>query len=433
MSRPYPEALPGKRGIGWSVQLVSTLSGATSFADRIMSVPGMEQDDALAIRVHETAHAAQSPTVSAGKLATKHGVSWMALQAAEDARIHQYVNQLYRRDVIPDEVGRAYIKGVAQDNTIAFFKQQWNKLKVSNPAGAVAQAVKLLASTRYTNDYERMKDGFDEAFDVANNPDLDRMIYHVMSEIDDLYRCRRGRVIPPFKQAVKVAKLLDSLEPPEQGKGHGMDMKPDALKAPKKPRNTEGAERARWGKAILETPPLVEDHEIRRRMRRVRTTECGTMIGDVSRLLVDEKVFREAHYVQAGTCLIDCSGSMGIGPEEVRKMVLASPAMTVALYSGQGDEGPLRIVAHRGRLAKAEDFDDMPGGNIIDGPALEWLGTQEGPRIWVSDGGVTSINDTPRPANNIHAAMLCVQHRIFRTRHVEDVTGALAALRERKY
>ena len=114
-------------------------------------------------------------------------------------------------------------------------------------------------------------------------------------------------------------------------------------------------------------------------------------------------------------------------------MVLDSPAMTVALYSGNHDSGPLRIVAHRGRLAAAKDFQDMPGGNIIDGPCLEWLGTQEGPRIWVSDGGVTSIGDSPRPANNIHAAMLCVQHRIFRTREVSQVTGAMAALRERKY
>ena len=36
----------------------------------------------------------------------------------------------------------------------------------------------------------------------------------------------------------------------------------------------------------------------------------------------------------------------------------------------------------------------MLGGNVIDGPALEWLAEQsQTTKLWMSDGGITGISD----------------------------------------
>jgi hypothetical protein len=87
-----------------------------------------------------------------------------------------------------------------------------------------------------------------------------------------------------------------------------------------------------------------------------------------------------------GTILIDASGSMSFDGEDILEIMQMLPAVTIAMYNGRGYTGDLRIVAKNGKRVNQQYLDRYSGyGNVVDGPALEWLGTQPAKRIWVSD------------------------------------------------
>lgn len=65
----------------------------------------------------------------------------------------------------------------------------------------------------------------------------------------------------------------------------------------------------------------------------------------------------------------------------------------VAIYSGRGDKGELRIVAQGDLRATSDSLKPFGSGNVVDLPALEWLAKQPEPRLWVSDGRVSGVGD----------------------------------------
>jgi hypothetical protein len=99
-----------------------------------------------------------------------------------------------------------------------------------------------------------------------------------------------------------------------------------------------------------------------------------------------------------GTLLIDCSGSMRgqVTHERIMDVLVHAPGSTIGLYGGQpGDQsGTLLIAARNGLHVGKEVLDSLKNaGNVVDGPALQWLSRQKLPRIWVSDGAVTGVGD----------------------------------------
>lgn len=120
----------------------------------------------------------------------------------------------------------------------------------------------------------------------------------------------------------------------------------------------------------------------------------GSVVRFVHRWPVDRAIFRRRAHARGGTLLVDHSGSMSLGVEDLDRFLLATPiGMRVAVYSGEGAAGELRVVADGGRRAAVPHLARFGKGNIVDLPALEWLARQRGPRIWVTDGGVTGIGD----------------------------------------
>lgn len=92
-----------------------------------------------------------------------------------------------------------------------------------------------------------------------------------------------------------------------------------------------------------------------------------------------------------GTILVDASGSMGSFDEIIPWMEKA-PFGTIAYYSGGTSDGELVIYARNGR--KADHFKHPHGGNTVDGPALDWLLQQPGPRIFITDRGFCGASDS---------------------------------------
>jgi hypothetical protein len=152
---------------------------------------------------------------------------------------------------------------------------------------------------------------------------------------------------------------------------------------------------SRWGELTIVHKKLV-DKLAAREARRVRPSDVGAVPRYMHRLMSDQRIFGRRRKKKAfeGTVLIDCSGSMRLTPSMVDEILTRWPAVTVATYNGSGTRGELWIIANKGKRAKEADLKPPYGGNVVDGPSLDWLAKEKMPRVWISDGGVTGASGT---------------------------------------
>lgn len=68
-------------------------------------------------------------------------------------------------------------------------------------------------------------------------------------------------------------------------------------------------------------------------------------------------------------------------------------------------------------------------GNIVDGPALEWLNKQPGPRVWVCDGGVTGCNDSSEHADHHEIQTLLAKGRVKQVPSLDEFVDELRRMR----
>lgn len=187
------------------------------------------------------------------------------------------------------------------------------------------------------------------------------------------------------------------------------------------------------GTATMTYPPLVEEHDIRRKVYRRVATDSGTGVGDIARMITDQKVFRESRPGIFGTVLIDVSGSMALQMRDILECMRQVPGATVGVYAGAGDSGVVAVVARAGKRATTQDIAAVKslGGNIVDVPALEWLGTQPRPRVWVSDGAATGIGDELSSRCQALAELLMHRHHIIRVNRVHDAWKVVRGVQDR--
>jgi hypothetical protein len=159
-----------------------------------------------------------------------------------------------------------------------------------------------------------------------------------------------------------------------------------------------------------------------------RAVSEGTLPRFMHRWPVDQRVFVHSRRTAGGTILIDDSSSMGLSSESLDRMIEVAPAATIAVYAGNdgGNGGEIRVVARNGKRAAARDLDIREfGGNGIDGPALEWLGDQPYPRVWITDGGVTAMGAHSYVQIRAAAKDLCKKHRVSVVETAEEATEML--------
>jgi hypothetical protein len=190
-----------------------------------------------------------------------------------------------------------------------------------------------------------------------------------------------------------------------------------------------------WGRMDVETPAL--PFEVVKHTRQRRCIDSGVAMVRPDRYCIDQRIFRETRRrrLQRGTVMYDTSGSMNISSFEVAHVARIIPAGMVAIYGAPSDHydesGILRIIAKDGYMLPM-DSDQMSigGGNVVDGPALAWLGRQDGPRIWICDGVVTGKNDETTPALVYEAARLRREGNIhwINPEETSDVIGEINAI-----
>ena len=126
-----------------------------------------------------------------------------------------------------------------------------------------------------------------------------------------------------------------------------------------------------------------------------RPADRGRAPRRVHRLLTDphRRVFDQYRRSNGGVVLIDGSGSMQLGVQDVRTILEAAPGATVAIYAcGTGEEPEnLWVLAEQGRMA--DRIPERPAGNGVDAPAAEWaVRSRQHPRapvVWITDGWVS--------------------------------------------
>ncbi|MGA2981366.1 MAG: hypothetical protein ABSD76_17385 [Terriglobales bacterium] len=186
-----------------------------------------------------------------------------------------------------------------------------------------------------------------------------------------------------------------------------------------------------WGPLDILAPPL--------------THSCRNLPGMIKRKLVcgysgafrfpsrallpasDGRAFtlRRARPAHCGTLLIDCSGSMSeqVTHDRLMAVLARSPSATIGLYAGRpaSKSGSLLIAARNGMHVAREVIDNWAhSGNVVDGPALQWLSRQKTPRVWVSDGEVTGLNDQSAINLTVEADTLIAMAYIRRVPTLDD-------------
>lgn len=167
-----------------------------------------------------------------------------------------------------------------------------------------------------------------------------------------------------------------------------------------------------WGNMAFNTIPL----PLRiRRPKSVKRAFVGAPCY-IHRYVTDGMMFRLQKRSVSGTILVDVSGSMSLTSEHVAEAIRQKPLATVAVYSGDDcKEGHLTVIAKNGRMFDPSQH-GFPGGNTVDGLALDWLATQAAPRVWICDGRITHPNGTHEQAREYcnrvtNAARITRYHR----------------------
>lgn len=437
-ARPFPEIIDES---DWEVRegRYPSFIKRSESAEKphLMQVPLGETPIDRKIRLHEQAHVAWTPPIREDDERLWDLYEIDTLNATEDARIIELMNranddwsELNQTEVglltpemqkaFQDGFGRLsqHLKGAAEE------AKKGKIIKAPSKMMSLVEAARLIASTRgyaegklfdqmaqsadlgwVTKEVEKMHKEFivnaadeegrpcDPTFDHAINyaTSLEQYFFQKQQQIEDENAAMaESGMAEHWGEDERTSGAKPVYTPPTTERGKGKTQNREGFG--KKPIRTPG--QGSWGQLTIVNQPLV-DKLAAREARKVRPTDVGAVPRYMHRLLTDQRVFGRRRKKKAfqGTVLIDCSGSMHLTPDQVDEILKRWPAVTVATYAGSGGGGQLWIVAKKGKRASKNNIKPPGGGNVVDGPCLDWLAKQRMPRVWISDGGVTGIGD----------------------------------------
>jgi hypothetical protein len=363
----------------------------------VMQVPLGDDATERKLRLHEQAHVGWTPNISDEEIIALE-IEPPTVNACEDGRIIQLMNHRnaewrdinLEANIVPDVLWARHqadferLAGRLAGNISMEVQPHENPL-------TLLDAARIIASTRGYAEGPR----FDQ---IADNVGLG----WITKEIDRMHkeflrtpsRWRKNKKAPTFGDTLDYARELERFfgEMELELIRQAQEFEEADLDNPALPERID--EMGEWGEMRIEHAPLTQRLQGAPGLR-TRPTDLGAVPRYMHRLVSDQRIFGRKRKQQRfqGTVLIDHSGSMSLHPGEVDEILFNWPAVTIATYSGNSNgTGVLRIVAEKGRRASVEWLNSpAEGDNMIDGPALDWLGRQKGPRVWISDGEVTGI------------------------------------------
>lgn len=457
--KTYPELVDPDPEKGYTVVDISKIQkrkstinaeGVTDKVKRIMAIP--LTPDGEYIGRHEMGHAKWSPKKR------PYCRSWLmrgCLDVCEEYRVNQGLRLL----------------DIPVEWPVSRIAQSQEKLFESINNREIVETALRVVAARGTNAGDELQRDIQEASQQGDA--IAVLVETATKGLDERMERARGQdVVPTFKQLLRIARWLEKLlrsackagdDPDgqaykmiaEMGQGIG---NPITLKSHPQPYpegtgslHSYGWSRGRgelgkyfpeqspfrgqsWGGTPpgtlnVVTPKLtipIVPPELERTLRQ-RAAEEGTVFRYIERFVSDQRVFKRKAKKRkgGGSVLIDTSGSMGLDDRDVEKIVEGAPEATlIATYSGMDHEGWLKVCVHKGKMLDG-CFQTRGGSNVVDLPALEWLSMQAEPRVWLSDGCVTGINDDFSKQINRACDTVMRDNNIVRCEDIKSVVRVL--------
>lgn len=422
----YPQMLEGQKGEGWTVVNggIEALTQRTDLAGRVLVVPDGDTIIERNTRIKELAGARWTPPTSLAKTAEKEAVDPNCLRCAEDFRLTFNVHR-----AAPNLFTDQFSKGVADPEHLQEFIDQ---VEVDQPKTAAVIPL-VMAALGKTEGAARFLLGLKaKRYPEGLQGDIQRealaQLCSLAGGIEALGRTIMSRhlrkTFAGFPKSILFAREL--MKQQEQAMGlasacreelrnaRGNNAKSfdlNQLKAQKHQVKDENI-CEEFGQMDIKIPPLIMPVKAKNKIARHRVTEEGILPFQLYRLFIDGKVFLDPRKQKGGSVVVDISGSMGLTPDQVYEFVLKCPGATIAQYSGVYNKGVLLVVAHKGKIAPRHLIGKSLLGNVVDGPALEWLSRQPKPRVWVSDTQVTGIHDSASNKLRLKCLAFCQKHQI---------------------
>lgn len=448
------DALLDKRFVkGWSISSAPLQRGAsfTDFGNSEIAVPMGQTEEEKAVRLHEMLHASLSPAEVPAELLSHLGLDSQAVRLAEEVRINlagRFINRNNEDEKIIGDIAL-----LRDGSELALSKEAVNR-KAWN------EALSLYLTTLNTDVHKKVRsklrtipewaETFDEIDKWLNRSGY-KWEHRKRPQYEAVYKARRfARDTRPVayawtdKTGAKQNTLLNLgfsqftlplsvtisswLASPPHLKGAKEDKA-----TPHKPKFENTLQSELWADLRIGATRLTETTNafIGRRKRPAMT---GKQPSRPDRLLTDpeRRIFREVTKTLGGVVVFDCSGSMGVNHDVVRKAVKEFSGATVLVYSHTGSSRDNAwVVARNGRMISKEDFDELPlnSGNGVDGLALRWALSQRRNNrdflVWVSDGEVTGRGDHQTPELIEECAVLVQKNGIANVSTCEEALDLL--------
>ena len=165
------------------------------------------------------------------------------------------------------------------------------------------------------------------------------------------------------------------------------------------------AEGGGWYPLYVSKPDLPLNHT-GKLGRRTIYTDSGASPKNISRYYTDpeRRIFTRKTRSLGAVVVMDCSGSMSLSEQDLMQLMANTAGATVLCYStgnrADEDNPNAWIVARKNRQVRR--LPNFPGGNGCDAPALRYAltlrDTSKQPIVWVTDYGVTGLNDSSTDA-----------------------------------
>jgi len=180
-----------------------------------------------------------------------------------------------------------------------------------------------------------------------------------------------------------------------------------------------------WGAMTITHPALERNFEPKERSKKAKRSFVGAFRYP-HRIVSDSAVFASKQHGKGGTLVIDGSGSMHISFKDVCDVLEQRPFATIAIYASDMTltKGFLVILVDRGKRVTEKvlelELSKLGSGNVVDGPALDWLCKRSGEKFWICDGGVTGTGDCMTGYLKAYAALMTRRYHIKRWRAIKD-------------
>lgn len=229
---------------------------------------------------------------------------------------------------------------------------------------------------------------------------LSGMRWRCILEINDQDKIRRRNA---RNQYARLASFIEN-QSEENAKAFSSKTAKDAKRADTSEfgnGKAQVAEGGGWYPLYVSKPDLPLNHTGKLGRRDIACDE-GVVIRDLSRWITDpeRKIFTRRTKSLGAVVVMDCSGSMSLTDSDLQQLMDNTAGATVLCYSTgtypNEDNPNAWIVARKNRQVRNLPY--FAGGNGCDAPALRYAltlrDTTKQPIVWVTDYGVTGLNDT---------------------------------------